>query len=75
MDLTTLWFLFLFIQILLLSIEDNLNGANVLGRTIKVEHYGEYLKREEEDEETKQKNREARGACRAFQRRECSRRG
>lgn len=53
MDLTTLWFLFLLIQILLLSIEDNLNGANVLGRIIKVEHRGEYLKREEEDEETK----------------------
>ncbi|XP_010454294.1 PREDICTED: zinc finger CCCH domain-containing protein 42-like [Camelina sativa] len=53
---------------------DNLNGAKVLGRIIKVEHRGEYLKREEEeDDETKEKKREARGVCRAFQRRECTR--
>lgn len=45
----------------------------MLGRIIKVEHCGKYLKREEEDEETRQKKREARGVCRAFQRKECTR--
>ncbi|CAA7032284.1 unnamed protein product [Microthlaspi erraticum] len=52
---------------------DNLNEAMVLGRIIKVDHCGKYVKREEEDEETKQKKREARGVCRAFQRNECTR--
>ncbi|OAP02236.1 hypothetical protein AXX17_AT3G41050 [Arabidopsis thaliana] len=52
---------------------DNLNGALVLGRTIKVDHCGAYKKHEEEDEETRRQNREARGVCRAFQRGECTR--
>ncbi|CAH8267741.1 unnamed protein product [Arabidopsis lyrata] len=52
---------------------DNLNGALVLGRTIKVDHCREYKKHEEEDEETRRQNREARGVCRAFQRGECTR--
>ncbi|CAN6984755.1 hypothetical protein Bca4012_006489 [Brassica carinata] len=52
---------------------DNLNGAQVLGRTIKVDHCSKYTKREEEDEETRQQNREARGVCRAFQRGDCTR--
>lgn len=52
---------------------DNLNGAQVLGRTIMVSHRGEYKKHEEEDEEMRQRNREARGVCRAFQRGECTR--
>lgn len=38
-----------------------------------MDHCGEYVKREDEDEETKQKKREDRGVCRAFQRRECTR--
>lgn len=54
-------------------IADNLNGAQVLGRVIKVDHCGKYVKREEEDEETQRQNREARGVCRAFQRGECTR--
>ncbi|CAI0405733.1 unnamed protein product [Linum tenue] len=52
---------------------DNLNGAQVLGRVIRVDHVTSYKKREEEDEETAQKNREARGVCRAFQKGECTR--
>lgn len=52
---------------------DNLNGAQVLGRKIKVDHCREYKKHEEEDEEMRQHNREARGVCRAFQRGECTR--
>ncbi|ESQ42493.1 hypothetical protein EUTSA_v10015340mg, partial [Eutrema salsugineum] len=52
---------------------DNLNNAKVLGWIIKVDHCGGYKKIEEEDEETKQKKREARGVCRAFQRKECTR--
>ncbi|GMN23782.1 hypothetical protein TIFTF001_000262 [Ficus carica] len=52
---------------------DNLNGAQILGRTIRVDHCSKYKKKEEEDEETEQKKREARGVCRAFQRGECTR--
>ncbi|XP_030505724.2 zinc finger CCCH domain-containing protein 25 [Cannabis sativa] len=52
---------------------DNLNGAQVLGRTIRVDHVTKYKKKEEEDEETEQKKREARGVCRAFQKGECTR--
>ena len=59
--------------VLFLVIVDNLNGALVLGRTIKVDHCGAYKKHEEEDEETRRQNREARGVCRAFQRGECTR--
>lgn len=52
---------------------DNLNGAQVLGRTIRVDHVTKYKKKEEEDEEAEQQKREARGVCRAFQRGDCTR--
>ncbi|KAI8574009.1 hypothetical protein RHMOL_Rhmol01G0320500 [Rhododendron molle] len=52
---------------------DNLNGAQVLGRTIRVDHVNKYKKKEEEDEETERQKREARGVCRAFQKGECNR--
>ncbi|KAI5059482.1 hypothetical protein GOP47_0025801 [Adiantum capillus-veneris] len=52
---------------------DNLNGASVVGRTIKVDHVAKYKKKAEEDEEEEQRKREERGVCRAFQRGECSR--
>lgn len=52
---------------------DNLNGAQILGRIIRVDHVSKYKKKEEEDEETEQRKREERGVCRAFQRGECNR--
>ncbi|KAH7306428.1 hypothetical protein KP509_22G011300 [Ceratopteris richardii] len=52
---------------------DNLNGANIVGRTIKVDHVAKYRKKTEEDEEEEQRKREERGVCRAFQRGECNR--
>ncbi|KAE8656770.1 RNA-binding motif protein, X-linked 2 [Hibiscus syriacus] len=52
---------------------DNLNGAQILGRIIRVDHAEKYKKKEEEDEEEEQKKREARGVCYAFQRGECTR--
>lgn len=52
---------------------DNLNGAQILGRIIRVDHVGKYKKKEEEDEETERQKRVARGVCRAFQRGECTR--
>ncbi|KAH6778425.1 RNA recognition motif protein [Perilla frutescens var. frutescens] len=52
---------------------DNLNGAQILGRTIRVDHVTKYKKLEEEDEETRQQKREERGVCRAFQKGECNR--
>ncbi|KAJ9146790.1 hypothetical protein P3X46_029017 [Hevea brasiliensis] len=52
---------------------DNLNGAEVAGRIVRVDHVTKYKKKEEEDEETQQQKREARGVCRAFQRGECTR--
>ncbi|MCL7042603.1 hypothetical protein MKW94_016778 [Papaver nudicaule] len=52
---------------------DNLNGANVLGRVIRVDHVTKYKKKEEEDEEEEQQKREERGVCRAFQRGDCNR--
>ncbi|GAB2285742.1 hypothetical protein Dimus_020179 [Dionaea muscipula] len=52
---------------------DNLNGAQILGRVIRVDHVTDYKKKEEEDEEEERKKREARGVCRAFQRGECNR--
>ncbi|XVE59398.1 hypothetical protein DITRI_Ditri05aG0043500 [Diplodiscus trichospermus] len=52
---------------------DNLNGAQILGRIIRVDHVQKYKKKEEEDEEAEQKKREARGVCYAFQRGECTR--
>ncbi|KAG1337723.1 Zinc finger CCCH domain-containing protein 25 [Cocos nucifera] len=52
---------------------DNLNGAKLLGRIVRVDHVGNYKKKEEEDEEKEQPKREARGVCRAYQRGECNR--
>uniref|UniRef100_A0A0E0GVV6 RRM domain-containing protein n=1 Tax=Oryza nivara TaxID=4536 RepID=A0A0E0GVV6_ORYNI len=52
---------------------DNLNGAKVLGRIVRVDHVSKYKKKEEEDEEELQKKREARGVCYAFQKGECNR--
>ncbi|KAF8397306.1 hypothetical protein HHK36_016219 [Tetracentron sinense] len=52
---------------------DNLNGAQILGRIIRVDHVSNYKKKEEEDEEKEQQKREARGVCRAFQKGECNR--
>ncbi|KAI5675011.1 hypothetical protein M9H77_05961 [Catharanthus roseus] len=52
---------------------DNLNGATILGRIIRVDHVSKYKKKEEEDEETMQRKREERGVCRAFQKGECTR--
>ncbi|GKU93349.1 hypothetical protein SLEP1_g6950 [Rubroshorea leprosula] len=52
---------------------DNLNGTQILGRTIRVDHVEKYKKKEEEDEEMEKQKREARGVCRAFQRGECTR--
>ncbi|KAB2028308.1 hypothetical protein ES319_D05G089800v1 [Gossypium barbadense] len=53
---------------------DNLNGAQILGRIIRVDHAEKYKKKEEEeDEEEEQKKKEARGVCYAFQRGECTR--
>lgn len=54
-------------------VADNLNGAQILGRTIRVDHVSNYKKKEEEDEETEQRKREERGVCRAFQKGECNR--
>lgn len=50
-----------------------MNGAQILGRTIRVDHVSNYKKKEEEDEETERKKREERGVCRAFQRGDCTR--
>ncbi|XP_014503596.1 zinc finger CCCH domain-containing protein 25 isoform X1 [Vigna radiata var. radiata] len=52
---------------------DNLNGAQIMGRIIRVDHVDKYKKKEEEDEETERQKREARGVCRAFQRGDCTR--
>lgn len=52
---------------------DNLNGAQLLGRIIRVDHVSNYKKKEEEDEETERRKREERGVCRSFQRGECNR--
>ncbi|KAL3840412.1 hypothetical protein ACJIZ3_025003 [Penstemon smallii] len=51
---------------------DNLNGTQILGRTVRVDHVNKYKKLEEEDEETKKQKREERGVCRAFQRGNCN---
>jgi hypothetical protein len=55
------------------EVADNLNGARVVGRIIKVDHVGDYKRKLEEDEEEKQRKREERGVCYAFQRGECNR--
>eukprot|EP00249_Psilotum_nudum_P013726 c24478_g1_i1 orf=377-1093(-) len=52
---------------------DNLNGAKVLGRVIRVDHVASYKRKKEEDEEEEQQKREERGVCYAFQRGECHR--
>lgn len=56
-----------------LRLLDNLNGAKVLGRIVRVDHVSKYKKKEQEDEEEEQRKREARGVCRAFQRGDCTR--
>lgn len=55
------------------SFADNLNGAKLLGRIVRVDHVSNYKKMEEENEEKEQQKREARGVCRAYQRGECNR--
>lgn len=55
------------------EVADNLNGARVVDRIIKVDHVGDYKRKLEEDEEEKQQKREERGVCYAFQRGECNR--
>ncbi|KAF8018827.1 hypothetical protein BT93_H3661 [Corymbia citriodora subsp. variegata] len=52
---------------------NNLNGASILGRIVRVDHVSNYKKKEEEDEEEEQRKRAERGVCRAFQRGECTR--
>ena len=55
---------------------DNLNGARVASRTLRVDHVGEYKRvapETEEEEEERKRRREEAGVCRAFQRGECSR--
>ncbi|KAJ4803654.1 glycine-rich RNA-binding-like protein [Rhynchospora pubera] len=52
---------------------DNLNGAKVSGRIVRVDHVSKYKKKEEEDEENDQEKKEARGVCYAFQKGECNR--
>ncbi|CAL5381027.1 unnamed protein product [Camellia sinensis] len=52
---------------------DNLNGAQVLGQIIRVDHVTNYKKKEEEDEEIERQKMEAQGVCRVFQRGECNR--
>ncbi|GJR46866.1 hypothetical protein Tco_1314969 [Tanacetum coccineum] len=51
---------------------DNLNGVQVLGGTIRVDHVAKY-KKKEGDEEEEQHKREERGVCRASQIGECTR--
>ena len=62
-----------FVVVVVVAVLDNLNAAQVLGRTIRVDHCSKYKKKEEEDEETERKKREERGVCRAFQRGQCTR--
>lgn len=64
---------FPFLSNLMIGVADNLNGAAILGRIIRVDHKSNYKMKEEEDEETEQRKREERGVCRAFQRGECTR--
>jgi len=61
------------LECLVLCVTDNLNGAEVARRIIRVDHVEKYKKMEEEDEEEAKQKREARGVCRAFQRGECTR--
>nr|GEX39521.1 zinc finger, CCHC-type [Tanacetum cinerariifolium] len=46
---------------------NNLNGAQVLGSTIRVDHVAKYKKKEEGDEEEDERKREERGVCHASQ--------
>eukprot|EP00271_Cylindrocystis_brebissonii_P019884 TRINITY_DN631_c0_g1_i1.p1 TRINITY_DN631_c0_g1~~TRINITY_DN631_c0_g1_i1.p1 ORF type:complete len:452 (+),score=119.98 TRINITY_DN631_c0_g1_i1:662-2017(+) len=52
---------------------DNLNGARIVGRIIKVDHVASYKRLEEEDPGEFQARREANGVCHMFQRGECKR--
>jgi len=56
------------------TLADNLNGAKILGRIVRVDHVSNYKKKEEEEDDEKEKQkREERGVCRAFQRGDCTR--
>nr|GFA66996.1 zinc finger CCCH domain-containing protein 25-like [Tanacetum cinerariifolium] len=46
---------------------DNLNGAQVLGGTIRVDHVAKYKKKEEGDEEEDERKREECRVCHASQ--------
>lgn len=52
---------------------DNLNGAKIAGRIVRVDHVANYKRKKEEDEEERNAAREERGVCYAFQRGECTR--
>lgn len=55
---------------------DNLNGARVAGRIVKVDHVADYKRIAPETEEERvdrERRREEAGVCRAFARGECSR--
>ncbi|GAQ86111.1 hypothetical protein KFL_002710060 [Klebsormidium nitens] len=52
---------------------DNLNGARVAGRIVRVDHVANYKRKKEEDEDERNAAREERGVCYAFQRGECTR--
>ncbi|KAJ3676560.1 hypothetical protein LUZ60_003972 [Juncus effusus] len=53
---------------------DNLNGAKVSARIIRVDHVSKYKKKEEEEkDEEEEEKKEARGFCYAFQKGECNR--
>jgi hypothetical protein len=53
--------LIFFLNWIIVSGVENLNGAKVLGRIIRVDHVSKYKKKEEEDEQELQKKREERG--------------
>nr|GEZ00453.1 zinc finger CCCH domain-containing protein 25 [Tanacetum cinerariifolium] len=53
--------------------ENNLNGAQVLGGTIRVDHVAKYKKKEEGDEEEEQHKRDEHGVYRASHIGECTR--
>nr|GFB21330.1 zinc finger CCCH domain-containing protein 25 [Tanacetum cinerariifolium] len=51
----------------------NLNGAQILGGTIRVDHVAKYKKKDKGDEEEEQRKTKERGVCRASQIGECTR--
>lgn len=46
---------------------DNLNGARVAGRIVRVDHVANYKRKKEEDEDEKNAAREERGVSYAYQ--------